>query len=91
MASPEPPCVPGDIIIMPVSSGFLLGRRIPKIGPGPWWTYITIVKALDDAMEHARALAVAEGVRGWLQKSANEYDALPERTAITRRAGLTEI
>jgi hypothetical protein len=67
-ASPETPYLPGDIIVMPVSSGFLLGRRIPKIGPGPWWTYITIVNDLDVAVGHARALARAEGVGAWLQK-----------------------
>jgi hypothetical protein len=80
----EPPCLPGDIFITPVFSGFLLGRVIPQIGIGPWWTLIKVVAEFDDAVEQARALARAEGVRAWWQERVNEYDALLERTPTTR-------
>lgn len=80
----DPPCLPGDVFITPVYSGFLVGRVIPQIGLGPWWTFIKVVTDFDDAVKQARALALAEGTRAWLQRRVNEFDALSESTAITR-------
>jgi len=83
-ASPEPRCPPGDIFITPTLSGFLLGRAIPQIGLGPWWTLIKVVAEFDDAVEQARALALADGVRAWVQTHVNEYDAVSEKAPMTR-------
>ncbi len=74
--SPEPSVVPGDIFVRPVDSGFLVGRVVRKIGLGPWWSYITVVVEFDEAVEQARARALADGVRAWLQKRGDEYDPL---------------
>ena len=72
----EPCCVPGDIVVSPVYSGFLLGRVIPEVGLGPWWTYITVVSEREVAVEQARAIANSEGVRAWFQTRADEYEPL---------------
>ena len=75
-SSSAPCCVPGDIVITQVYSGYLLGRVIAKVGLGPWWTFITVIPEYDEAVEKARILALAEGVRAWLQRHGDDYDPL---------------
>ena len=79
--APEPPCLPGDLLVTPVYSGFLLARVIPKVGLGPWWTFIKVVENFNDAVEQARTLALAEGVGAWSQEGHGRYEALLMRTA----------
>lgn len=74
--SPTRRCVPGDLLVTEVHSGYLVGRIIPRVGLGPWWTFITVVNERDAAVEQARVMALTEGVRAWLQTRPNEYDLL---------------
>jgi hypothetical protein len=69
-------CESGDILVMEVYSGFVIGRIIPKIGPGPWWNFVTVVGDRDAAVDQARAMARAEGFRAWFQHHPNEYEPL---------------
>jgi hypothetical protein len=75
-ADSEPYCLPGDLIVTQASSGFLIARVIPKVGLGPWWTHVTLVNEHDEAVEKARTMALAEGVRAWFQRQGDEYDPL---------------
>lgn len=59
-----------------IYTGYLIGRVIPQIGPGPWWEYIAIVRTFGDAAHHALTIAQQDGVRAWLHKSADDYELL---------------
>jgi hypothetical protein len=74
--SSKPLRLPGDIVVTPVHSGFLLGRMLPKVELGPWWTFISVVSDYNEATEKARVLALVEGVRAWAQTRADHFDPL---------------
>ena len=61
-------CLPGDITVTPIYSGFLVGRALPQQGAGPWWQYIKTFGELQEAVTHARQLAMAASVRGWFHE-----------------------
>jgi len=69
-------CRPGDITITPVPSGFLIGRALPEIGPGPWWEYIKVLSDYDQAMEFALKLAAKDGSRAWYHVKEGTYEAI---------------
>jgi hypothetical protein len=64
---------PGDFTITPVLDGFMIGRMIPQLGIGPWWTFIKIVSDKADALRHASTLALAEHTRAWLQEAPGRF------------------
>jgi hypothetical protein len=66
-------CLPGDITITPIPRGYMIGRALEQIGPGPWWEYIRIVKDLEVALTEARALASAAMVRAWMHEGGETY------------------
>jgi hypothetical protein len=70
-------CLPGDITVTKIPSGYLIGRALDPIGPGPWWSYVAIVSTFEDAQRRAWALAGASRVNVWLHKSGDDYEALP--------------
>ena len=70
-------CLPGDITITQVFSGWMLGRALEQIGPGPWWSFIRIVADYDTAVRDAVALARESGVRAWLHTGGEEYEPIP--------------
>ena len=57
--------VSGDITVRAVRRGYLIGRTLPPIGPGPWWEYITLVGNVEDAVAEAKRLAEQDGVSVW--------------------------
>jgi len=69
-------CRPGDITITPIPSGFMLGRAMPQIGPGPWWEYIKVVTEYDDAVGLAIQLAAEDGARAWFHVKEDVYDPI---------------
>lgn len=69
-------CKPGDITVTPIPSGFLIGRVLPASGPGPWWQFVKIVTALDDARRIALELAAAYNSKAWLHRHADHYDEI---------------
>jgi hypothetical protein len=69
-------CRPGDITITPVPSGFMIGRAMPEIGPGPWWQYIKVLAEYDDAMRFAIQLARENGTQAWYHRQNDEYDEI---------------
>jgi hypothetical protein len=71
-------CQDGDITVTQVPSGYLVGRVLPKLGPGPWWEYVALISGFPEATGHAVALARASGARAWLYKGDNAYEALEE-------------
>jgi hypothetical protein len=60
-------CTPGDITLMPVRGGFLIGRVLPEKGPGPWWEFIKMVPDRADAIEQAGRL-LSPGGRLWFHE-----------------------
>jgi hypothetical protein len=76
--SPDLCCLPGDITVTQVFSGWMLGRALEKIGPGPWWSFIRIVPDYGTAQLEALALARASGVRAWLHKGGEEYEPITD-------------
>jgi hypothetical protein len=74
--TPEVCCSPGDITVTKVHTGYLIGRVMEPIGPGPWWEYIAKVRTLPEATHQAVTLARQEGVRAWLHKSGDDYDLI---------------
>lgn len=76
--SPDLCCLPGDITVTQVFSGWMLGRALEKIGPGPWWSFIRIVPDYETAEREALALARESGVRAWLHKGGEEYEPITD-------------
>jgi len=70
-------CEPGDITVTPVHSGFMIGRALPEIGPGPWWAFITIVTNRDEAIQHARTLTLQAKSRAWFHEGGDMYHPIP--------------
>jgi len=56
----------GDVIVLPSSHGYLIGRVLPQQPQGPWWEYIETQAALDYAMARAQALAQPLLARAWI-------------------------
>ena len=71
-------CIPGDITVTKIPTGYLLGRATKPVdgGRGPWWEYIAIVVKQEDAIHQAKTLARIEGVCAWLHKVDDEYARL---------------
>jgi hypothetical protein len=76
----EPCCLPGDITVTKIPSGYLIGRALEQLGKGPWWEYVRIMREYDDAVGYAQSLATHDGVRAWLHLQGDEYEWLGERT-----------
>ena len=74
---PEECCLPGDITVTPIPSGYLIGKATEPIGPGPWWLYMAIIKGLPDAIREARALARSANVRAWFSEGGDKYRPIP--------------
>jgi len=68
-------CVPGDVIVTRVASGYLIARALP-LGPGPWWEYVSVVHDYAEAARSAHTLARELSVRAWLNPSSEHYDPL---------------
>jgi len=79
-------CLPGDITVTKIPTGFLLGRAIPHKGPGPWWEYVTIVVSFRQASIQAHRLARAAKVRAWMHTKGDMYEPLPKWMRRPRRA-----
>jgi hypothetical protein len=69
-------CLPGDITVTEIPSGYVIGRALEKSGPGPWWTYIGIAASEAQAVRKARDLAEATHVRAWRHLSGDDYQLL---------------
>ena len=79
--SDSPPsacCLPGDITVTRIPTGYLIGRAMDPLGPGPWWEYIAKVREFSDARHHALVIAKREGTRAWLHRSEDDYELLSE-------------
>ena len=77
-------CLPGDITVTKIPTGYLLGRTTRPVdgGRGPWWEYVATVTEHADAIHQAQTIARMEGVCAWLHKRDDEYDRLwPEPKA----------
>jgi hypothetical protein len=70
-------CLPGDITITQVFSGWLLGNALEQIGPGPWWSFIAIFPDFQSALKDARVLAREKGVRVWFHEGGMKYREIP--------------
>ena len=68
---------PGDIIVMAIPGGFMLGRVLPDLGPGPWWEYIKVASDQDAAMKEARSMADQANVHAWVNRHGHEYAPIP--------------
>ena len=71
-------CLPGDITVTKIPTGYLLGRATRPIdgGKGPWWEYIAIVTEKDEAMHQAATIARMENVCAWLHVRDDEYERI---------------
>ena len=83
---PEKPhcCVPGDITVTKIHTGFLIGRALRRRGPGPWWEYVETVVSFRQATLHAHKFAKTAGVRAWLHKGGDDYEPLQKWTRRPR-------
>ena len=70
-------CTPGDIIVTQVQRGWMLARALAQIGPGPWWSFIAIVRDHATALYQARVIARHEEVRAWLQERLDQFTPIP--------------
>ena len=86
-------CLPGDITVTKIHTGYLIGRALKPLGPGtgPWWEFIATVTTFDDAVHHAKTLAQLEDACAWLHIRDEEYQRLwpsvnnPARPSAGRR------
>jgi hypothetical protein len=82
---PEECCLPGDITVTRIHTGFLIGRALERRGSGPWWEYIKTVTSFRQATLQAHRLAKNGGVRAWFHKHGDDYDRLPKWKRKRRR------
>ena len=73
-------CLPGDITVTKIHTGYLIGRALEPIGPGPWWEYVAIVSTLAEATHHARTIAREYDVRAWLHRNGDDYELIPRES-----------
>jgi hypothetical protein len=78
MTVPTSCCVPGDITVTKIPTGYLIGRALAQSGPGPWWEYVAIVATYEEAAQQARVMATTAGRRAWLHKGGDDYEPLPD-------------
>jgi hypothetical protein len=76
-AAEESCCLPGDITLAQVHTGWMVGKALGQAGPGPWWTFIAVFADFDSALREARTLAQALGVRLWFHAGGTKYHAIP--------------
>ena len=84
--TPEHCCLPGDITVTKIPTGFLIGRAMKRKGPGPWWEYVATVVSFRQASLRAHKLAKAANVRAWMHTSGDQYEPLPKWKRRPRRA-----
>jgi len=70
-------CLPGDYTITPLPTGFLIGRALEPIGPGPWWEFVRIVPGSSAALDEVRQLAREAESRAWLHQGGMRYLEIP--------------
>lgn len=70
-------CRPGDITLIPVHGGFLLGRVLPQKGPGPWWEFIRLVPERAQAIQEARRLLLPGRTHLWFHDGGDLTRAVP--------------
>ena len=75
--TPDDCCEPGDITLTQVPGGWLVGRALEQLGPGPWWTYVATYSTLEEALRQARELTTAANVRAWFHESGERYRLIP--------------
>ena len=74
--SAESCCLPGDITITKIPTGYLIGGAAERKGPGPWWHYVAIVSTFEEAARHARTLTNLGGVKAWIHEGGDDYAPL---------------
>jgi hypothetical protein len=78
---PEPTrdecCLPGDITLTQVHTGWMLGRALEQHGPGPWWSVIAIFADRATAVEEGKMIAREAGVRFWFHEGGETYRPIP--------------
>lgn len=77
MSREDPGCQPGDITITPAPSGWIVGRALKQIGPGPWWSFIAIFADFEPALRETRRLAKHEGVHACYHEGGMVYRPIP--------------
>jgi hypothetical protein len=65
-----------DIIVLPSTRGYLIGRVLAHQAQGPWWEYIETEPRLERALARARALAADARTRAWIY-DGDGYRAIP--------------
>jgi hypothetical protein len=70
-------CAPGDVVVAHVYGGWVLGRITEEVGPGPWWEFVAVSPELTEAIERARQIACAMGMRVYLHDGGEEYRHVP--------------
>ena len=78
-------CLPGDITVMRIPTGFLVGRALAHRGPGRWWEYVFTVVSFRQAIIRAHKLARTAGVKAWLHIGLDTYEPLPRWKKRRRR------
>jgi hypothetical protein len=79
LPDPSSCCVPGDITVTKIPTGYLLGRALQQSGPGPRWESVAILSTYEDAIRQALAMAAATDHSAWLHKGGDDYEPLKER------------
>jgi hypothetical protein len=68
--------MPGDFTVTKIPTGYLIGRAMEQLGPGPWWEYVAIVRTFEQGRHQAQRLAAHEGTRAWLHNHVDDYTPL---------------
>jgi len=71
-------CLPNDIIVTTVPSGFFIGRSLPERPNEPQWEYVGIRTSFSEALALARQEAARLSSRAWLQREGSYYYRIPD-------------
>ena len=71
-------CLPGDVTVSKIHTGYLVGRALPRKGPGPWWEYIAILETYKEASALALKMAASTGHHVWFHVHGDTYTPLSD-------------
>ena len=74
-------CLPGDVIVTALPSGFFVGRALPVRPNEPRWAYVGVRNSFREAVSIARAEAAKQAGRAWVQHEGCNYYRIPEDDA----------
>ena len=67
---------PGDLLVIPLPDGYIIGRILHTKPHGPWWEQLSSAPEYYQAARLARLMAEETGQRAWLYRTAQDIQEI---------------